>query len=72
MKNNKITAEEQVIDKLGKLYSERKACRQKRLAILCPLGRQMCITYTYYLCSSNWDRQIARAVNDFATPQHIT
>ena len=31
IKNNKITAEEQDIDKLGKLYSGRKACGQKWL-----------------------------------------
>ena len=35
MKSNRITAEEQDKGKLGKLYSERKACRQKWLAILC-------------------------------------
>ena len=35
-------AEEQDIDKLGKLCSERKVCRQKRLATLCLSGRQMC------------------------------
>ena len=34
MKNNKITAEEQDTDKLGKLCSERKACRRKWLATL--------------------------------------
>ena len=30
------------------------------VATLCLSGRQMRITYTYYLSSSNWDRQIAR------------
>ena len=56
MKNNKITAEEQDIDKLGKPYSERKTFRKKWLATLCLSGRRMCITYSYiyYLCSSNW------------------
>ena len=32
-------------DKLGKLYSETKACRQNWLATLCMSGRRMCITY---------------------------
>ena len=56
LKNNKITVEEeqQDIDKLGKLCSERKACRQKWLTTLCLSDRRMCITW--YLCSSNWDR----------------
>ena len=36
LKNNKITVEkEQDIDKLRKLCSERKACRQKLLTTLC-------------------------------------
>ena len=42
MKGNRITAEEQDKDKLGKLCSERKACRQKWLATYLS-GRQMCI-----------------------------
>ena len=60
LKNNKITVEEeqQDIDKLGKLCSERKACRQKWLAALCLSGRRMCIAW--YLCSSNWDRVIPK------------
>ena len=60
LKNNKITVEEeqQDIDKLGKLCSERKACRQKWLTTLCLSGRRMCITW--YLCSSNWDRVIPK------------
>ena len=60
LKNNKITVEEeqQDIDKLGKLCSERKACRQKWLTTLCLSGRRMCITW--YLCSSNWDRVILK------------
>ena len=60
LKNNKITVEEeqQDIDKLGKLCSERKACRQKWLTTLCLSGRWMCITW--YLCSSNWDRVIPK------------
>ena len=37
MKNNKMK------DKLGKLCSERKACRQKWLATLCLSGKQMCM-----------------------------
>ena len=45
MKNDKLTTEEQDIDKLGRLCSERKACGQKWLATLCLLGRRMCITY---------------------------
>ena len=44
MKNNRITAKEQDQEKLVKLCSERKACRQKWLAI-CLSGRRMCITY---------------------------
>ena len=60
LKNNKITVEEeqQDIDKLGKLCSERKACRQKWLTTLCLSGIQMCITW--YLCSSHWDRVIPK------------
>ena len=58
MKNNKLTTEEQDIDKLGKLCSERKACRPKWLTTLCQTGRRMYITW--YLCSSNWDRVIAK------------
>ena len=60
LKNNKITVEEeqQDIDKLGKLCSERKACRQKWLTTLCLSGRRMCITW--YLCSGNWDRVIQK------------
>ena len=60
LKNNKITVEEeqQDIDKLGKLCSERKACRPKWLTTLCLSGRRMCITW--YLCSSNWDRVIPK------------
>ena len=60
LKNNKITVEEeqQDIDKLGKLCSERKACRQKWLTTLCLSDRRMCITW--YLCSSNWDRFIPK------------
>ena len=54
MKNKKITAEEQDMGKLGKLCSERKACRQKWLATLCLSGRRICITW--YLCLSKWDR----------------
>ena len=52
LKNNKITIEEeqQDIDKLGKLCSEGKACRQKWLTT-CLSDRRMCITW--YLCSSN-------------------
>ena len=42
MKSNRITAEEQDKDKLGKLCSERKACRQKWLATLCLSGRRKC------------------------------
>ena len=60
LKNNKITVEEeqqQDINKLRKLCSERKACRQKWLT-LCLSGRWMCITW--YLCSSNWDRVIPK------------
>ena len=57
MKSNRITAEEQDKDKLGKLCSERKACRQKWLATLCLSGRLMYITWC--LCSrNNWDRVI--------------
>ena len=58
LKNNKITVEEeqQDIDKLGKLCSERKACRQKWLTTLCLSGRRMCITW--YSCSSNWDNRV--------------
>ena len=40
-KSNRITAEEQDKDKLGKLCSERKACRQKWLATYLS-GRRMC------------------------------
>ena len=60
LKNNKITVEEeqQDIDKLGKLCSERKACRPKWLTALCLSGRRMCITW--YLCSINWDRVIPK------------
>ena len=60
LKNNKITVEEeqQDIGKLGKLFSERKACRQKWLTKLCLSGRRMSITW--YLCSSNWDRVIPK------------
>ena len=66
LKNNKITVEEeqQDIDKLGKLCSERKACRQKWLTTLCLSGRRMCITW--YLCSSNWDRVMPK----WFWPQH--
>ena len=39
IKNDKITAEEQDIDNVGKLFSERKACRQKWLVTLCLSGR---------------------------------
>ena len=60
LKNNKITVEEeqQDIDKLGTLCSERKACSQKWLTTLCLSDRRMCITW--YLCSSNWDRVILK------------
>ena len=58
MKSNRRIAEEQDKDKLGKLCSERKACRQKWLTTLCLSGRRMCITW--YLCSSNWDRVIPK------------
>ena len=54
MKNNKITAEEHDTGKLAKFCSERKLCRRKCLATLCPSslsGRHECITwYTHYLC----------------------
>ena len=60
LKNNKITVEEeqQDIDKLGKLCSARKACRQKWLTTLYLSGRRMCITW--YVCSSNWHRVIPK------------
>ena len=44
MKSNRITAEEQDKEKIGKLCSERKTCRQKWLATLCLSGRGMWIT----------------------------
>ena len=40
MKSNKITAEEQDAENLGKLCSERKACGRKRQH--CLSGRRMC------------------------------
>ena len=43
MKTNKIKAEEQDTDKLGKMCSKRKASGQKWLAALCLSGRRMCI-----------------------------
>ena len=46
MKTTK-TVEEQDTEKLGKLFSERKASRKKWLATLCLLGRRMCIKYLY-------------------------
>ena len=50
MKNNKITAEEQDTDKLGKLFSERKACGQNWLAILClSSGRHECALHGTYV-----------------------
>ena len=48
MINNKITAEKQDTDKLGKPYSERKACRGKSLSTVCLLsGRHECAFSTY-------------------------
>ena len=60
LKNNRITVEkeQQDIDRLGKLCSERKACRQNWLATLCLSGRRMCITW--YLRLSNWERVIPK------------
>ena len=45
MKNDKIEAEEQDADKLGKTFSERKIWGRKWFVILCLSGKQMCITY---------------------------
>ena len=47
MKSNKITAEEQDAENLGKLCSERKDCGRKRLATL-PI-RQTNVHYIYVL-----------------------
>ena len=68
MKNNKITVEEeqQDIDKLEKLCSERKACRQKWLTTLCLSDRQMCIIG--YIC---WATGIELHRNDFATTTQL-
>ena len=41
MKNNKLTAEEDDINRLGKLCSERKTDRQNWLAKLCLSDRRM-------------------------------
>ena len=68
LKNNKITVEEeqQDIDKLEKLCSERKACRQKWLTTLCLSDRQMCIIG--YIC---WATGIELYRNDFATTTQL-
>ena len=60
MKSNKITAEERDIasDKLGKLCSERKTCRQKWLAT--------CLFYQADECAFR-ATVIELYLNDFAT-----
>ena len=66
---------------LGKLCSERKACRQNWLKKLCLSGRRMCITW--YLCSSNWDRVLPKwfchhntasqvACNEYVKPSYLS
>ena len=57
MKSNR--REEQDKDKLGKLCSERKACRQKWLTTLCLSGRRMCNTWCLFRATTNWGRVIA-------------
>ena len=42
------------------------------VATLCLSGRQMRITYTYYLSLSNWDRQIARYKRFCHTTTYLT
>ena len=69
LKNNKITKseEQQDIDKLGKLYSDRKAYRRKWLTTLCLSGRRMCITWCSYV-RATW---IDLYRNDFATTTQL-
>ena len=65
MKSNKITAEERDIasDKLGKLCSERKTCRQKWLATGLFYQADECALHGTYVRAT----VIELYLNDFAT-----
>ena len=59
-KKNKLTTENQDTDKLGKLWSERKAFGQKWLATYIYKEKRMCITY--YIRAPG-----IKGINNFAT-----